>query len=41
VFNAASSTPNDIMVAGKQGLVELENGSPKEQLKLSLSQALL
>jgi len=32
VFNAANSTPNDIMVAGKQGLVEFENGNPKEQL---------
>jgi len=32
VFNAANSTPNDIMVAEKQGLVELENGNPKDQL---------
>jgi len=32
VFNTANSTPNDIMVAGKQGLVELENGNPKDQL---------
>ena len=31
-FNAANSTPNDIMFAGEQGLVELQNGNPKEQL---------
>ena len=37
MFNAANSTPNDIMVAGKQGLVELQNGNPKDQLN-SLSQ---
>ena len=32
MFNAANSSPNDIMVAGKQGLVELENGNPKDSL---------
>jgi len=31
-FNTANSTPNDIKVAGKKDLVELENGNPKEQL---------
>jgi len=40
VFNAANSKPNDIIVAGEQGLVELYNGNPKEQLN-SLSQAFL
>ena len=37
MFNAANSAPNNILVAGKQGLVELQNGNPKDQLN-SLSQ---
>ena len=32
VFSAATSTPNDIMAAGEQALVDLYSGSPKEGL---------
>ena len=32
VFSAAASTPNDIVAAGEQALVDLYCGSPKEGL---------
>ena len=32
VFSAAASTPNDIVAAGEQTLVDLYSGSPKEGL---------
>ena len=32
VFSAATSTPNDIMAAGEQALLDLYSGNPKEGL---------
>ena len=32
VFSATTSTPNDIMAAGEQALVDLYSGNPKEGL---------
>ena len=32
VFSAVASTPNDIVAAGEQTLVDLYSGSPKEGL---------
>ena len=32
VFSAATSTPNDIMVAGEQAQVDLYSGNPWEEL---------
>ena len=32
VFSAVASTPNDIVAAGEQALVDLYSGSPKEGL---------
>ena len=32
VFSAAESSPNDIMVAGEEALVDLYNGNPREGL---------
>ena len=32
VFSAVASTPNDIMAAGEQALVDLYSSSPKEGL---------